>query len=86
MFHQALGDLKALGDGVMNTILTNSNLKVFRCKAPNKPESASSSEVIGTCEGSKVTERQKQSLFGSEKTGDGSVRDVEEFKFHPNIF
>lgn len=83
--HQALGDLKALGDGVMNTILTNSNLKVFM--RTNEPESASYfSEVIGTCEGSKVTERQKQSLFGSEKTGDGSVRDVEEFKFHPNIF
>lgn len=83
--HQALGDLKALGDGVMNTILTNSNLKVFM--RTNEPESASYfSGVIGTCEASKVTERQKQSLFGSEKTGDGSVRDVEEFKFHPNIF
>ena len=83
--HQALGDLKALGDGVMNTILTNSNLKIFM--RTNEPESANYfSEVIGTAEGSKVTERQKQSLFGSEKTGDGSVREVEEFKFHPNIF
>lgn len=83
--HQALGDLKALGDGVMNTILTNSNLKIFM--RTNEPESANYfSEVIGTAEGSKVTERQKQSIFGSEKTGDGSVREVEEFKFHPNIF
>lgn len=83
--HQALGDLKVLGDGVMNTILTNSNLKIFM--RTNEPESANYfSEVIGTAEGSKVTERQKQSLFGSEKTGDGSVREVEEFKFHPNIF
>ncbi len=83
--HQALGDLKALGDGVMNTILTNSNLKIFM--RTNEPESANYfSEVIGTAEGAKITERQKQSLFGSEKTGDGSVREVEEFKFHPNIF
>lgn len=24
--------------------------------------------------------------MGAERTGDGSVRDVEEFKFHPNLF
>lgn len=83
--HQALGDLAGLGDGVKNTILTNSNLKVFM--RTNEPESAEYfSEVIGTAQTAKVTERQKQGLFGSEKTGDGSVRDAEEFKFHPNIF
>lgn len=83
--HQALGDLKVLGDGVPNTILTNSNLKVFM--RTNEPESASYfSEVIGTSQSSKITERQKKSLFGREKTGDESVREVEEFKFHPNIF
>lgn len=36
--HQALGDLDGLGDGVKNTILTNSNLKVFM--RTNEPESA----------------------------------------------
>ncbi|GIL16901.1 MAG: hypothetical protein BroJett040_06520 [Oligoflexia bacterium] len=83
--HQALGDLDGLGDGVKNTILTNSNLKVFM--RTNEPESAEYfSSVIGTIQGSKVTERQTEGLFGSEKTGDGSVREVEEFKYHPNIF
>lgn len=83
--HQALGDLDGLGDGVKNTILTNSNLKVFM--RTNEPESAEYfSAVIGTIQGAKLTERQTKGLFGSEKTGDGSVRDVEEFKFHPNIF
>lgn len=83
--HQALGDLDGLGDGVKNTILTNSNLKVFM--RTNEPESAEYfSSVIGTIQGSKVTERQTEGLFGSEKTGDGSVRDVEEFKYHPNVF
>ncbi len=83
--HQALGDLEGLGDGVKNTILTNSNLKVFM--RTNEPESAEYfSEVIGTSQTAKVTERQKQGLFGSEKTGDGSVREAEEFKFHPNVF
>ncbi len=83
--HQALGDLDGLGDGVKNTILTNSNLKVFM--RTNEPESAEYfSSVIGTIQGSKVTERQTKSLFGSEKTGDGSIREVEEFKYHPNVF
>ena len=83
--HQALGDLDGLGDGVKNTILTNSNLKVFM--RTNEPESAEYfSSVIGTIQGSKVTERQTEGLFGSEKTGDSSVREVEEFKYHPNVF
>lgn len=83
--HQALGDLAGLGDGIKNTILTNSNLKVFM--RTNEPESAEYfSEVIGTAQTAKVTERQKQGVFGHEKTGDGSVREAEEFKFHPNIF
>ncbi|MBL7545138.1 MAG: type IV secretory system conjugative DNA transfer family protein [Bdellovibrionaceae bacterium] len=83
--HQALGDLAGLGDGVQNTILTNSNLKVFM--RTNEPESAEYfSSVIGTSLTAKITERQKQGFFGSEKTGDGSVRNAEEFKFHPNIF
>ncbi|MBL7670341.1 MAG: type IV secretory system conjugative DNA transfer family protein [Bdellovibrionaceae bacterium] len=83
--HQALGDLDGLGDGVKNTILTNSNLKVFM--RTNEPESAEYfSAVIGTTQASKVTERQTKGIFGSVKTGDGSVREVEEFKYHPNVF
>ena len=39
--HQALGDLAGLGDGVTNTILTNSNLKVFmRTNEPNRPSTS----------------------------------------------
>ena len=83
--HQALGDLAEHGDGVKNTILTNSNLKIFM--RTNEPESAEYfSSVIGTSLTAKVTERQKDGFFGHEKTGDGSVREGEEFKFHPNLF
>ena len=83
--HQALGDLSALGDGVKNTILTNSNLKVFM--RTNEPESAEYfSSVIGTIEGQKSTERETRTIFGKMKTGDASVREAESFKFHPNIF
>ena len=83
--HQALGDLSTLGDGVMNSILTNANLKIFM--RTNEPESAEYfAKVIGTLESSKLTERQTKGVFGAKKTGDGSVRLTEEFKFHPNLF
>lgn len=83
--HQALGDLAGLGEGVKNTILSNSNLKVFM--RTNEPESAEYfSQTIGTIQGLKRTERETSGTFGSEKTGEASIRDVEEFKFHPNIF
>ncbi len=83
--HQAQGDLGALGEDVKNTIQTNSNLKVFM--RTNEPETAEYfSRLIGTREGVKTTERQKKGVIGHERTGDGSIRDVEEFIFHPNVF
>ena len=83
--HQALGDLKALGDSVANAILTNSNIKVFM--RGNDPDSAEYfSKVIGTRGTFKYTERQKHSLLAKEKSGDVSAREVEEFVIHPNHF
>lgn len=83
--HQAQGDLGALGEEVKNTIQTNSNLKVFM--RTNEPETAEYfSRLIGTRDGIKTTERQKKGFMGSERTGDGSIRDVEEFIYHPNTF
>lgn len=83
--HQALGDINVLGDAVANSILTNSNVKVFM--RGNDPTSAEYfSKVIGTKTSTKFTERQKRNLLGVSKSGDMSVRDVEEFFVHPNIF
>jgi type IV secretory pathway TraG/TraD family ATPase VirD4 len=84
--HQALGDIQTLGEPIANSILTNSNLKVFM--RGNDPESAEYfSKVIGTEKGTKFTERQKKGLFNHmEKSGDMSVREVEEFSVHPNSF
>ncbi|MGZ6441993.1 MAG: type IV secretory system conjugative DNA transfer family protein [Pseudobdellovibrionaceae bacterium] len=83
--HQAIGDLEALGPEVKNQIMTNSNLKVFM--RTNEPDSAEYfSKIIGTKETTKITKRQKQVLFGAEVTDDGSIREVEEFIFHPNFF
>jgi len=83
--HQALGDIQTLGDPVANSILTNSNLKVFM--RGNSPDSAEYfSKVIGTVGATKFTERQKKGLFGVDKSGDVSAREVEEFLIHPNVF
>lgn len=83
--HQAIGDLESLGPEVKNQIQTNANLKVFM--RTNEPGSAEYfSKTIGTRQAQKITSRQKQGILGTEVTGDGSVRDVEEFLIHPNVF
>ncbi len=83
--HQALGDIKTMGDAIANSILTNANLKVFM--RGNDPESAEYfAKVIGTMKGQKFTERTKRSLWNNQTTGDGSIREVEEFIIHPNKF
>jgi len=83
--HQSLGDLKVLGDPIANSILTNSNLKIFM--RGNDPDSAEYfSKVIGTVGSNKQTHREKIGILGREKTGDISSRDVEEFSVHPNVF
>ncbi len=83
--HQAQGDLAGLGDDVRNTIMTNSNLKVFM--RTNEPETAEYfSRTLGTRQNIKLTERQRTGTLGKEKTGDASLREVEEFIHHPNLF
>lgn len=83
--HQALGDITILGDPVANSILTNANLKIFM--RGNDPDSAEYfSKVLGTKSTTKLTERQQNGSLGAFKTGEGSVREVEEFSIHPNVF
>lgn len=83
--HQALGDIKTLGDAIANSILTNANLKVFM--RGNDPESAEYfSKVIGTVKTIKYTERTKRNFFKEDATGDASAREVDEFIVHPNRF
>lgn len=82
--HQALGDLKTLGDPIANSILTNSNIKIIM--RGNEPDSAEYfAKVIGTVKSIKYTERTKKGLLKQEETGDASAREVEEFIVHPNV-
>jgi type IV secretory pathway TraG/TraD family ATPase VirD4 len=83
--HQALGDIKTMGDAIANSILTNSNLKIFM--RGNDPDSAEYfSKVIGTQKTMKYTERTTLNSFGKKGTGDASAREVDEFSIHPNTF
>lgn len=83
--HQALGDIKTMGDAIANSILTNANLKVFM--RGNDPESAEYfSKVIGTVKNVKYTSRTKRGVWKQEDTGEASAREVDEFIVHPNRF
>lgn len=83
--HQALGDIKTLGEAIANSILTNTNLKIFM--RGNDPDSAEYfSKVIGTEKNMKYTERTKLNLMGKTGTGEASAREVNEFSMHPNKF
>jgi hypothetical protein len=83
--HQALGDIKTLGDAIANSILTNANLKVFM--RGNDPDSAEYfAKVIGTVTTTKFTERTRRSFWRQEGTGDKSAREADEFIIHPNHF
>ena len=83
--HQALGDIQTLGDSVANSILTNSNLKIFmRNTDPNSAEYFS--QLIGTRKTQRITERHKKNWGSQTATGDQSVREVDEFIIHPNRF
>ena len=83
--HQALGDIKTLGDAIANSILTNANLKVFM--RGNDPDSAEYfSKVIGTVKSVKYTSRTTKNFLSRSETGDESAREVDEFIVHPNRF
>lgn len=83
--HQAQGDLAALGEDVKNTIMTNSNLKVFM--RTNEPETAEYfARTLGTRQNLKLTDRMSRGVVGQERTGESSAREVEEFIHHPNLF
>ncbi len=80
--HQAKGDIDALGPAVSNAIVTNTNTKIImRSTEPDTAEYYA--RMIGTKKTEKTTERRRATMFSTENTGDMSVRDAEEFLFHP---
>jgi len=82
--HQSLGDIEAVSPEFAKALHTNTNVKCIL--GINDPESADFfAKHFGTKEVEKTTERAERQWFGSnERTGQMSVRDVEEYKVHPN--
>ncbi len=82
--HQSLGDLEKISNSFAKTVNVNTNVKVLL--GLNDPETADYyAKHIGTKTAAKRTERGKAGAFGSlEMTGDMSIRNVEEYKIHPN--
>lgn len=79
--HQALGDLDKVSNAFRNIVLTNTNIKIIM--RMNDPETCDHfAKTFGTKTITKVTQKTKDGGV----TGDGSVRDVEQFNFHPNVF
>lgn len=81
--HQALGDLDKVGPEFRNVVTTCTNVKVvMRTTEPETCEFYA--KTFGTESDHKVTERQTRGLIFTNKTGEGSVRDVEKYVIHPN--
>ncbi len=88
--HQSMGDLESLSPAFAKTVNTNTNIKCLL--GLNDPETADFFAAhIGTMKDEKQTERVSETsnvlLFSKEqkRTGEKSVREVERFKFHPNL-
>jgi hypothetical protein len=79
--HQALGDLDKVSEAFRNVVLTNTNIKVVM--RMNDPDTCDHfAKTLGTKTTTKLTEKTKD----GGATGDGTIRDVEQFNFHPNVF
>lgn len=81
--HQALGDLDKVSPAFRNVVLTNTNIKVVMRN--NDPDTCDHfAKTFGTRTTEKTTEKQLSGPLGDRRTGEGSVREVEEFIHHPN--
>ncbi|MCB9073319.1 MAG: TraM recognition domain-containing protein [Bdellovibrionaceae bacterium] len=79
--HQALGDLDKVSEAFKNVVLTNTNIKVIM--RMNDPDTCDHfAKTFGTKTTTKMTEKTKN----AKATGDGTIREVEQFNFHPNEF
>jgi type IV secretory pathway TraG/TraD family ATPase VirD4 len=83
--HQAMGDIESMGPEIANGIKTNSGLKIMmKCIDPDTAEYCS--RIVGTEEDQKHTQKSQRGFWGRSETGDGTIRDVEKYIYHPRVF
>ncbi|MGK5090267.1 TraM recognition domain-containing protein [Bdellovibrionota bacterium FG-2] len=82
--HQSIGDLAAVTDAFRDSIISGTNVKcILGLNDPNSAEVMA--KHMGTQSAPKSTERHQTDLFGATSaTGELSMREVEEYKVHPN--
>lgn len=82
--HQSMGDLESVGPDFAKAIVTNTNVKCVL--GVNEPDTAEFfARLFGTKSSTKSTERAEKKMFGDvEMSGFMSVRDVEQYRVHPN--
>ena len=82
--HQSLGDLDKVSKEFRNIVTTNTNLKVIM--RTNDPDTCEHfARTFGTRTTKKVTHSQSAGMLGPTLTGDGSMRQTEEYRVHPNV-
>ncbi len=82
--HQSMGDLEKISPDFAKAIVTNTNVKCVL--GVNDPDTAEFfAKLFGTEKAKKTTERaEKKFLSEMEMSGFMSVRDVEQYRIHPN--
>lgn len=83
--HQEIADLARISPEFASRIMNStSNLFAFNQKIPTSSELISG--ICGTRRTKEVTEQAKSNwLFGDEKTGMKSIKEVDEYIIHPNV-
>jgi len=82
--HQSVGDLEKISPSFLKTVNVNTNVKCLL--GLNDPDTADYfAKHLGTRTITKQTERGRSGVFGgTERTGDMSLRDADQYKVHPN--
>jgi conjugal transfer pilus assembly protein TraD len=83
--HQSLGDLEKVSQDFKQSVLINTNVKIIM-RSNDPPTAEHFSQMIGTLAGEKKTSRRSKGFLWDQDTGEQSVRTVEEYVIHPNVF
>ena len=85
IIHQSLGDLSEVGKGFARQIAENTNIKVIlRIDDPETIEMFA--KTCGTIKKTELTYQTTRGFFWRWRTGDGSMKEVDEYKVNPNEF
>lgn len=81
--HQSLGDLEKAGSHFVKQVIENCNIKIIMRQ--DDPESIETySRISGTVKSFKDTYQTEEGLLEKGLTGQGTTREVEEFRIKPN--